>query len=227
MATAAATVRSQKRALRKIVSSSLKSLSQSQIQHQSKIVTDAVVNSTVFQTSKYISCYLSMPQGELDTAPLVSAILAAGKVLYVPKLDTSGSSPPRMDMLRVYDQSDLDSFPSGLWGIREPSHERGGRPRSNALDADQQLDLILVPGVAFDTSMGRLGHGKGYYDSFITEYIARTGRSRPFLVALALNEQVLQGDQVPMIPGKDWSMDCIVRPDGALDPNKLSDGATH
>ena len=35
--------------------------------------------------------------------------------------------------------------------------------------------------VAVDTSMGRLGHGKGYYDSFITEYIAKTGRSRPFL----------------------------------------------
>lgn len=43
-----------------------------------KMVTEAVVNSTVFQASEYISCYLSMPQGELDTAPLVSAILAAG-----------------------------------------------------------------------------------------------------------------------------------------------------
>jgi len=84
-----------------------------------------------------------------------------------------------------------------------------------------------VPGVAFDTSMGRLGHGKGYYDSFITEYTAKTGRSRPFLVALSLNEQVLQGDQVPMISGQDWRMDCIVHPDGALDPNKLLDGATH
>jgi len=168
-----------------------------------------------------------MPKGELDTAPLVSAILAAGKVLYVPKLDTSHSARPRMDMLRVYDQSDLDSFPSGLWGIREPPHDRNGEPRSNALDPDQQLDLVIVPGVAFDTSMGRLGHGKGYYDSFITEYIAKTGRSRPFLVALALNEQVLQGEQVPMISGHDWRMDCIVRSDGTLDPDNLLHGATH
>ena len=114
-----------------------------------RAVTDAVVNSTLFQASKSISCYLSMPNGELDTGPLVSAILAAGssasrrtnehasraftpgKVLYVPKLGTSGSAHPRMDMLRVYDQPDLDSFPSGLWGIREPPYEKDGKGRSN------------------------------------------------------------------------------------------------
>ena len=34
-------------------------------------------------------------------------------------------------MLRVYDQPDLDSFPSGLWGIREPSYEKDGKRRPN------------------------------------------------------------------------------------------------
>jgi 5-formyltetrahydrofolate cyclo-ligase len=130
-----------------------------------KFVTDAVVNSTVFQTSKCVSCYLSMPKGELDTAPLVSAILAAGsftclsprkrrkraigsfipgKVLYVPKLDTSDSSHPRMDMLRVCDQPDLDSFPSGLWGIREPAYEKDGEARSNG--NPPFTSLAFVPG---------------------------------------------------------------------------------
>ena len=54
-----------------------------------------------------------------------------GKVLYVPKLDTSQPAHPRMDMLRVYDQPDLDSFPAGLWGIREPPREKDGERRSN------------------------------------------------------------------------------------------------
>ena len=123
-------------------------------------------------------------------------------------------------MLRVHDQPDLDSFPSGLWGIREPPRERDGEPRSNGrspstslvslLDVSapsprrrsaagphnragsvpaqggthesQRRRLISTPsGVAFDTSMARLGHGKGYYDFFITDYIAKTARSRPFL----------------------------------------------
>ena len=34
-------------------------------------------------------------------------------------------------MLRVFDQPDLDSFPAGLWGIREPPHEKDGKPRPN------------------------------------------------------------------------------------------------
>jgi len=34
-------------------------------------------------------------------------------------------------MLRVYDQPDLDSFPPGLWGIREPPREKDGKPRPN------------------------------------------------------------------------------------------------
>ena len=53
------------------------------------MVTDAVVNSTAFQNSKYISCYLSMPTGELDTGPLVAAILAAGSYLFSSRQETS------------------------------------------------------------------------------------------------------------------------------------------
>ena len=107
-----------------------------------------------------------MPDGELDTGPLVSAILAAGssplllkyttrkrpigsfilgKVLYVPKLVTSHSSQPRMVMLRVYDQPDLDSFPSGLWGIREPPHETNGNPRSNGNHPSFLFVPVLPP----------------------------------------------------------------------------------
>jgi 5-formyltetrahydrofolate cyclo-ligase len=112
------------------------------------------------------------------------------------------------------------------------------------------LDLILLPGdytvmlfwietdvlqgVAFDRSLSRLGHGKGYYDRFISSYVA-SGRARPLLgvssgcaflvcpsilksiilfptVALALREQVLDAGHVPM-GEHDWKMDMIITPD--------------
>jgi hypothetical protein len=43
------------------------------------------------------------------------------------------------------------------------------------------LTLSEPEGVAFDCSLSRLGHGKGYYDRFISSYVAETGRRRPLL----------------------------------------------
>jgi len=129
-----------------------------------------------------------------------------------------------MDFLKVYGIEDLNSFPSGTWGIKEPGLQWQGTTRLNglcsvfkcfgeysgrhlnglaALDRGcETLDMILLPGllfiglefsifqsasrstffagVAFDHSLSRLGHGKGYYDRFITSYVA-SGRSRPLL----------------------------------------------
>jgi len=89
------------------------------------------------------------------------------------------------------------------------------------MDEGEGLDLILVPGVAFDESMARLGHGKGYYDRFLHEYIASTGRTRPVLVALALREQILEGEQIPMIKDHDWRMDSVIGPDGVLGDHQI------
>jgi 5-formyltetrahydrofolate cyclo-ligase len=89
-------------------------------------------------------------------------------------------------------------------------------------------------GVAFDCSLSRLGHGKGYYDRFISSYIA-SGRNKPLLgtfkltnlvtlfiylfiyllwgeiVGLALREQ-LQATPIP-IDESDWKLDMLVTPD--------------
>lgn len=53
----------------------------------------------------------------------------------------------------------------------------------SALD-DEGLDLIVVPGVGFDRDMNRIGHGKGYYDSFIRrcyDHAKMLGKETPTL----------------------------------------------
>ncbi|KAF8068929.1 5-formyltetrahydrofolate cyclo-ligase [Lyophyllum atratum] len=210
----------QKRALRKTVSATLRLLPAPAMEEQSRAVTARVLSLPSFQKCRSVSCYLSMPSGELDTSSLVSEILARGKNLFVPRVELKDG---KMDFLKVYGQEDLSSFHSGVWGIREPEPHWQGSPRQNgnplppylALDPHcDGVDIILLPGVAFDRSLSRLGHGKGYYDRFITSY-SSTGRPRPLLVALALREQVLDDSTVPMAD-HDWKMDLIVTPDEVL-----------
>ncbi|KAF9269693.1 5-formyltetrahydrofolate cyclo-ligase [Marasmius fiardii PR-910] len=203
-------------ALRKSVSSILRTLTASNIDEQSKLVSARVLALPSFRQCQNISCYLSMPSAELNTSSIISEILGCGKTLFVPKIDKT--TPGRMDFVRVYNNEDLNSLPAGLWGIKEPTCEFLGQPRANALD--EGLDMIIVPGVAFDRSMSRLGHGKGYYDRYLSSYTA-AGRPPPLLgksfalsfsIALSLQEQMMEeGHSVP-VDDSDWKVDMVVLP---------------
>ncbi|KAL4254597.1 5-formyltetrahydrofolate cyclo-ligase [Abortiporus biennis] len=214
-----ATLRAQKRALRKATATALRALSSADIQVQSQEVVSRVIASPFFRDSRTVSCYLNMPDGEVDTSNLVASILQAGKTLYVPKIDVTVDG--KMDFLKIYGAEDLRSLPSGTWGIKEPQREWQGGKRDNALEASSDtLDLILLPGVAFDHSLSRLGHGKGYYDRFISAYTSINGR-KPLLVALALRPQILDDGKVPT-GQHDWKMDVIVGPDYILTNDQAS-----
>lgn len=212
-----AALQTQKKALRKAMAVKLRSLSAADIQQQSQAVAERLLASPIFLRSRSVSCYMSMPLGEVQTSALLSATLSSGKTLFVPKIDIA--SERKMDFLKVYDIEDLRTFPSGTWGIKEPDYEWKGHRRANALDEDVGLlDLILVPGVAFDRSLSRLGHGKGYYDHFVSLYTSSKSANsykKPMLVALALREQILEAGEVPTAL-HDWQMDVIVGPDGIL-----------
>lgn len=120
-----------------------------------------------------------------------------------------------MDCFEIYSEEDLESLPSGTWGIKEPDPLYDGKARANALEEQtEQLDVILLPAVAYDRSFSRLGHGKGYYDRFIAAYTSR-GRRRPLLVGLSLREQLLESGAIPM-SDFDWKVDVVVTPDEIL-----------
>lgn len=130
--------------------------------------------------------YLSMPQGEISTTGVVRQALLKGKKVFVPYIHKSsalGSLGPSMDMLALHSQEDLDSLQRDAWGIPTLSDDSlcdrenalGRLGPSPADDAGENgvfegLDLILMPGMAFDHANGRLGHGKGFYDRFLQRY---------------------------------------------------------
>ena len=111
-------------------------------------------------------------------------------------------------MLRLTSLEEARAFPRTKWGIPEPDKATAAH-MEDATEASD-LSLLLVPAVAFDARCGRLGHGRGYYDAFISRQraLARTGGSaggaggtpaRLVVVGLALREQVI--DSVPMEAG--------------------------
>lgn len=129
-----------------------------------------------------------MAKGELGTGRVVNDALRRGKEVYVPYIHkaaavTSETPASWMDMVSLHSQSDFEQLQVDSWGIPTPSEtsiagRKGclgdrGLDFSNVKDQSEgmhALDMIVMPGVAFDRRLARLGHGKGYYDFFLTRY---------------------------------------------------------
>lgn len=171
-----------------------------------------------------ISVFLSMPSAEVQTDDIVRHALDSGKQVFVPYLHKSPflsnpDMPARvMDMVRLKDVHDYESLKRDKWGIPsiDPAtvHERQrilGGPDTQHSDLTT-LDLILMPGVAFDIApnsndVRRLGHGRGFYDLFLERYAEKLKQSdakRPsvLLYGLGLKEQFLSSatEEVPVGP---------------------------
>ncbi|WVR03037.1 5-formyltetrahydrofolate cyclo-ligase [Kwoniella sp. DSM 27419] len=219
-----------KSALRKSMTKTLKSMSDGEIERQSQAVLQILLEQPFFHRAKSVGCYLSMGHGELRTTGIVDELLRRGTSLYTPFIpptppktqSTDGvitpAAQPDMQMLRLYSPDDLNACPLDKWGILDPGLERRdvrGETREDAMnDPAGPLDLILVPGVAFDAECNRLGRGKAYYDRFLLTYT--TKRASPLLVALALSPQILpQGERVPTTE-HDFRLDGVISPEGLV-----------
>jgi 5-formyltetrahydrofolate cyclo-ligase len=131
-----------------------------------------------------------------------------------------------MDMLSLSSLEDYRSLQPDSWGIPTIPKESVSS-RGDALKEEGGLDLIVMPGVAFDESFKRCGHGKGYYDYYLTRYRQSRANGRmPVLVALALKEQMLGKDEVPT-DQSDWFVDIIVTGDGRCLRRSREEGVLH
>ncbi len=108
----------------------------------------------VYQNAKNIMLYLAMPD-EPHLDKVISNAFAAGKTICVPHMrETRGL----MDAAVI---ANLDDLVVGQFNLLTPN------PATLKLLEPSELDLIIVPGVAFDKDGRRLGMGAGYYDRFL------------------------------------------------------------
>ncbi|KAE8541296.1 5-formyltetrahydrofolate cyclo-ligase [Cryptococcus gattii VGV] len=212
-----------KATLRKSMLRTLKGMSDSEIDKQSRDVFRILLDQNFFKKANSVGCYLSMAHAQFDRP---------GTSLYTPYIpappariqNPSAPSPSRpspeqdMRMLRLYSIQDLENCPLDRWGIIDPGVERKDVEKSLREDAMSSkasaMDLILIPGVAFDEECNRLGRGKAYYDRFLQSYTST--HPRPLLMAIALEPQMLSpGERVPTLDW-DFQLDGVISPSGIV-----------
>ena len=138
-----------------------------------------------FKDAKVVLFFASF-RDEVETLGMIKEALDMGKMVYLPKVEG--------DSLGIYEIEKASDLKAGYMGIPEPEADID-KKRDIA-----QVDVIIVPGAAFDTEGNRLGYGKGYYDRLLRE------RGAP-LIALAFEEQVFE--RLPREP-HDVRMDIVV-----------------
>lgn len=168
-AAAITSVADTKQALRRHVKSVLKALSADHVNARSVECGERLVTLPVFKNAGCISCYVSMPK-ELNTKSILQHAFAASKRVFIPKI--TGGASADMIMLEIPSVGFIDALPRDKWDIPDidlsvnfPGQLHKSSASGAPLDGTEMglIDVVLMPGVAFDAAGRRLGHGKGYY----------------------------------------------------------------
>lgn len=131
-------------------------------------------------------------RSEVRTRHSLPDALASGKRIVIPYCVENE--------LELFVLENMDELAIGMYKILEPRNELRNMPEKKV--AARDLDLIMVPGVAFDHSGARMGHGFGYYDRLLQH-----ARPDAPLVALAFECQLFP--EIP-IQSHDIYMDKII-----------------
>ena len=133
-------------------------------------------------------------RGELSLSPVIEDLLASGRQLALPRCEDAGIMTARL-------VSHPDQLQRGAYGLMEPDQTCKVIP-------PEEIDLILVPGVAFDRAGNRLGQGGGYYDRYLPQtHALRVGICHDFALLDHLSAQI-----------HDALMDMIITPEGVHPP---------
>ncbi|HEB12880.1 MAG TPA: 5-formyltetrahydrofolate cyclo-ligase [Actinobacteria bacterium] len=148
-------------------------------------IVDHIVALEAFQESMGIGAFWPLAE-EVNTRALIAKCFEMGKRVYLPRVN---SQETRLEFCPF--TGDVTSLRSGPFQIQEPA-----TPESPA----GSIDLIIVPGLAFDMRGHRLGYGAGYYDKYLED-------KRALLTGIAFDIQTI--DILP-VGDHDVAVDIVV-----------------
>jgi 5-formyltetrahydrofolate cyclo-ligase len=158
----------------------------------SRAIVDRFLALPEYAEAQTVMFYIDV-RAEVRTRHSLPEALRSGKKIVVPWCNDRGE-------LELFHLTNMDELAVGMYKILEPKPELRQLPDKQVRAED--LDVVMVPGVAFDRRGGRMGHGKGYYDKLLQH-----ARSDAPLVALAFECQLFP--EIPVAP-HDIFMDKII-----------------
>jgi 5-formyltetrahydrofolate cyclo-ligase len=148
------------------------------------MITENLLNLPEYQQAETVLGYMNFGS-EYASELWIAQVLADGKRLVLPRVNRHTN---RLDLYLI---EDLDTqLAAGLWNIREPVIQRCER----LIDINE-VEFVLVPGIAFSRDGARLGYGGGFYDKLLAPLKAEGKRLLPALVAAGFALQIV--NQIP------------------------------
>lgn len=180
-----------KQALRQHARQLRDALSDDDRDQYSRMITDRLRGLPEFAQARCLLIYVGV-RTEVRTTHLLHDLLRTNTEIIVPYC--------RARTLGLFRLHDIDELRPGRFGIPEPPEAIRNLPQRTC--DPESLDLLVVPGLAFDSSGHRLGYGAGYFDRLLQQV-----RPTATVVGLAFACQV-----VPSVPvdSHDAPVDCIV-----------------
>jgi 5-formyltetrahydrofolate cyclo-ligase len=175
-----------------------KLLSTSNLDARSRLLTEVVATHPSWRDARGVAAFVGV-RGEPDTRPLLQRILDADKRLWLPRVS---SNRERLEFHLVRALDELIPGPMGLWEPPPGPHV--------SLHEATELELMLIPGLAFNRAGARLGFGKGYYDRALAPLRAR---SSPVRIALCFKTALDPGAGPIPIDDHDVPMHWIATPE--------------
>ena len=132
-------------------------------------IADNVIQSSWFQRSKHIGCYLSIDD-EVDTWRIIARALRMKKRIFAPVIK-------KTDRLLFQELDSESTLCRNHYGLYEPE--------DGEIIAAHELDVVITPLVSFDASNHRVGMGGGYFDRTFAFLRHRRSLFHPKLVGVA------------------------------------------
>ena len=113
-----------------------------------------LISNPMYLNAKVIFIYVSY-ENEVNTHEVIKHALQSGKIVCIPKVISKDIGMVAMEI------NSFDELTPGAYGILEPSSRNG------VVIDPKEIDMIILPGLAFDKFGGRLGYGGGFYDRYL------------------------------------------------------------